>query len=75
MNTLQSTRCFQMPTGEGPYVVAILHRGRWHEQRVQLAFDKTCLAAEDAHQRSGLTVQVRDADGDVLYEAGESTLN
>jgi hypothetical protein len=52
------------------FQIAIHHRGRWHETKVQCGFDRAQFLADDAGRRSGLRVQVRAADGVVLYEAG-----
>lgn len=70
---LIETRTIRFPeVYTGNYVVAILHRGRWHETPLRGRFEDALQAAADAHQRSGLVVQLRDEDGTILFEANET---
>lgn len=64
------TRSFRMASNAGVYQIAIQHRGRWHETTVECGYDRAQFLADDAGRRSGLRVQVRAADGSVIYEAG-----
>lgn len=51
--------------------VCILHRSRWHVTAVEKPLDEVVDTARDAFRRSGLPVQIRDADGTILYEINE----
>ncbi|MEZ6064286.1 MAG: hypothetical protein R3B90_00940 [Planctomycetaceae bacterium] len=69
MSVLHSTRRIQIPTTTGPLIIAIHASGQWFETETERAFEDVCSAAESVHARSGQPVQVRDLDGNVLYEA------
>jgi hypothetical protein len=51
------------------YEIAICHRGRWHQTKVDCSYDRALFLANNASRRSGLLVQVRDTAGQVLYES------
>ena len=69
---VESYASLVLPSSAGPLTVAIEHRGRWRETPVDCCFLDAVDAAQDAHQRSGLPVQVRDEDGTVLFELREA---
>lgn len=55
----------------GTFSVCILHKGRWHMTPVCKRYDDVIGMAEDAYRRSGLPVQIRDADNTILFEAND----
>ncbi|MCA9053088.1 MAG: hypothetical protein KDA75_04590 [Planctomycetaceae bacterium] len=69
--TLLQRRSIRIPLQLTSYTVCILHKGRWCETPVSKPFDDVLDMAEDAYRRSGLPVQVRDADRTILFEAND----
>ncbi len=70
---LMQRQHFRLPVQEGPYTICILHRDRWHESRMNKPFADVMETAEGVFRRSGLPVQIRDADDTILYEINESS--
>lgn len=66
--TLQK-RALHIPITTGPFSVCILHRDRWHVTSVDKPYEEVLAIAEDAYQRSGLAVQIRDENETILFEA------
>ncbi len=69
---VESRASLVLPSSSGPLTVAIQHRGHWRETPVDCCFLDAVDAAQDAHQRSGLPVQVRDECGAVLFDLRET---
>ena len=69
--TLLQKRSIRIPTGLTTYSICILHSARWHRTQVEKPYDEVISMAEDAYRRSGLPVQIRDADGTILFEAND----